>query len=169
MTDQRKDEARALSKDELELSDMVRYPKLKSLEDAELSDVISRLRDRRDRARQIASRQRREMRGKAAPAGAGPAAGDTGTQSKAHFLAAALRRAQEEIKRREAPEGDQAALSRKALKMKQDNPPQPSPFPVEDRSADEGMQPIENEGIAPSGAFDDVGDKPVLERSRKVR
>ena len=37
------------------------------------------------------------------------------------------------------------------------------------RTADEGMTPTPRPGIAPSGAFDAEGQRPVLERSRKVR
>ncbi|HMO42721.1 MAG TPA: hypothetical protein PKB04_05250 [Phenylobacterium sp.] len=37
------------------------------------------------------------------------------------------------------------------------------------RTAHEGMNPQPNTGIAPSGALDAEGHKPVVERSRKAR
>ena len=49
---------------------------MRLLDSAGLCDLVRRVRERRDRARDIASRQRREMRGKAAPAGAQPATGN---------------------------------------------------------------------------------------------
>lgn len=98
----RRAEERALDRDERALADQARYPALGRLEDRALADLVVRLRERRDRARGIARRQRREMRGKAAPAGATAATGDAGTLEKAKFLDAALRRAQDEVRRRKA-------------------------------------------------------------------
>jgi hypothetical protein len=169
MTDISKEERRALSQDELELVSRARHPDLSALGAGELSALVRQLRDRRDRARDLAERQRREMRGKAAPAGAEAARDDGGTRSKEHFLGAALSRARDELQRREGEEPSQAELSREALQMRrhaeQDRPEHPDPG----ASSDEGMQPIPNDGIAPSGAFDAEGDRPVVERSRKVR
>lgn len=108
------------------------------------------------------------MRGKAPPAGVVAATDNSGTAAKARCLDAALRRAQGEVtKRRDGGEASQADLARKALAMKEaaENGPQ---IP-EDRTANEGMRSIPNEGIAPSGALEAEGYKPVLERSRKVR
>ena len=55
------DELRALDADELSLADMTRPPALHDLSDAELSQTITRLRDRRNRARDLADRQAREV------------------------------------------------------------------------------------------------------------
>jgi hypothetical protein len=104
MTDLSKEEERALSRDELELVSAARHPGLREMSDRDLADLVTRLRDRRDRARSLAERQRREMRGKAAPAGASAAADNTGTRDKEHFLGAALARAQEERERRQSGE-----------------------------------------------------------------
>lgn len=41
--------------------------------------------------------------------------------------------------------------------------------PSSDQTAHEGMNPTPNSTIAPSGAFNAEGQRPVLERSRKVR
>ena len=43
------------------------------------------------------------------------------------------------------------------------------PEPPSDWTAGEGMRPIPNTSIAPSGALEQEGCRPVLERSRKVR
>ncbi|MDO8411761.1 MAG: hypothetical protein Q7S93_17040 [Phenylobacterium sp.] len=55
----------------------------------------------------------------------------------------------------------------KAMKLKdQADPPQ---HPQAGQTADEGMTPNPNATIAPSGALDAEGQRPVLERSRKAR
>ena len=87
------EERRALDADELQLADMARRPALGQLSDRELSDLVSRLRTRRNRARDIADRQGREARAKAAPAGTSPASGNAGTLSKHDYLNLALDRA----------------------------------------------------------------------------
>lgn len=48
------EESRALDADELQMADMARHPALGQLSDRELSDLISRLRSRRNRARRKA-------------------------------------------------------------------------------------------------------------------
>jgi hypothetical protein len=96
----RKEEERFLSKDEQEFVAKSHHPEMKELSDSDLSDLVTRLRERRDRARDIAQRQRREMRGKAAPAGAKQASDNTGTREKAAVIAAALKRVNKERERR---------------------------------------------------------------------
>lgn len=178
MTDLSKEEERALSRDELELVATAREPALGALDDRALGDLIARLRERRDRARAMADRQRREMRGKAAPSGATPAADNAGTRSKEHFLGAALARAMEERERRHKAEAGMAEdrkgesqhdIAEKALDMKREAEKATPEHPDPGAPADEGMQPNPNEDIAPSGAFEAEGDKVVVERSRKVR
>lgn len=61
----------------------------------------------------------------------------------------------------------QKAEAEKALKLKSEATPEPHPDPG--RTADEGMQPTNEREVAPSGALDAEGHRPVLERSRKVR
>jgi hypothetical protein len=171
MTDESKEEQRALSRDELELVSAARQPGLREMSDRDLADLVTRLRDRRDRARALADRQRREMRGKAAPAGATAAADNAGTRNKEHFLGAALARAMEERDRRTPEESmsegtkgeDQRALAEKALEMRREAHPENTPTP------DEGMNPVPHEEAVPSGNFDAEGHRVVVERSRKVR
>lgn len=63
---------------------------------------------------------------------------------------------------------NQAVLSRKALELKPEGFEEPKHPPTDDDSND-GMVPTSKEDQAPSGAFDAEGQRPVLERSRKVR
>lgn len=44
-----------------------------------------------------------------------------------------------------------------------------SDHPAAGQTPNEGMNPTPNGSIAPSGAFDAEGQRPVLERSRKAR
>jgi|GEM_PF-2783679 len=86
------DELRALDKEELSLFEQS-MGDLTRLGGSQLADLVRRLRDRRDRARDLADRQRREARGKAEPAGLHPAGGDEGMRLKKQVLTAALDRA----------------------------------------------------------------------------
>ncbi|WP_273687123.1 hypothetical protein [Ketogulonicigenium vulgare] len=90
------DEKRALSADEQTLADRTRQPELGRLTNKELSETISLLRERRNRARDVGDRQSREARGKAEPAGVSAAVGNLGMRSKSDFLNEALERATNE-------------------------------------------------------------------------
>lgn len=169
------EEKRALSRDELELADQTRPPLLKQLSDRELSDLVTRLRDRRNRARDLADRQGREARGKAEPAGATPAAGNRGTLTKTDYLDAALHRATAERHRRESGDGpSQTELSQKAAALKEEgqtaNPmvEDGAPLHPADPDADPGKAPLAGteRNMPPSGAFDHAGNLPARERSR---
>ncbi|MDO5705579.1 MAG: hypothetical protein Q4G49_10990 [Paracoccus sp. (in: a-proteobacteria)] len=170
------EEKRALNQDEQDLSLTARQPRLAELSDNDLSDLIRRLRDRRDRARDIANRQRREARGKAAPRGDVPAQRNDGTKTKHDYLSAALRRATAESKKRKggAPRAaTQAQLARKAAdlkaaaaeadSMKEDG----GPLHPRDPDADKGKKNLEDTARIkyPSGAFEHAGEKPARERS----
>jgi hypothetical protein len=186
------EERRALDADELALAEQSRHPRLGELSDRELSDLVSRLRSRRNRARDIADRQGREARAKAAPAGASPARGNKGTLSKHDYLNAALERAMEERKARGAAGGEarddnqddigardaelsQRELAEKAMRMKEAGEGGPSPMqeaggPLHpddpDASAGKGELADTARRTAPSGAFEHAGDLPSRERSR---
>ena len=75
----RKDEQRLLSADERALVDKTRGAALAALADTELSNLLKLLRERQSRARTIASRQAREMRGKADPSSKAAAARNDGS------------------------------------------------------------------------------------------
>lgn len=170
MSRTRRDEARLLNTDEHELVAQTHQPELRELDDEALSDLVVRLRGRRDRARDIARQQRREVRGKSAPSGARAASDDSGTKEKGALLAAALKRVSKESERRRHAQARNSLTSnaRRALAMKRAAGDPASNRP-RSRTAGEGMQAVPNDRIAPSGALDAEGHRPVLERSRKVR
>lgn len=116
-----KQEARALSADERPLVEKSHHPKLQSLSDKDLGDLISALRERRSKAKTQASQRRREMRGKAEPRGAAASKADEGSHLKTSVLANAVRRlnAEKERRRRMSAQVATVAASRKALALKQ--------------------------------------------------
>lgn len=64
-------------------------------------------------------------------------------------------------------DASQQAASTKAMELKATAP---APHhPSADRMSSDGMNNLPNGKIAPSGAFGAEGQRPVLERSRKVR
>ncbi|KAF0099316.1 MAG: hypothetical protein FD144_3929 [Rhodospirillaceae bacterium] len=117
----KKQEERALSADEKELVGMSAVRASRSLTDAELTRLVKRLRTKRDRAKTVAERQRRELRGKARPRGATPAKDDDGSQLKLMILSAALIRLDTETGRREQAKAKASlvASAKKALALKQ--------------------------------------------------
>jgi hypothetical protein len=117
----KKQELRALSADERELVDMSGARAVKSLTDAQLSGLVKRLRTKRDRARTMAERQRRELRGKATPRGATPPKADDGSRLKLTILTEALARLDAETARRGSVKAKAALVesAKKALALKQ--------------------------------------------------
>ena len=61
----------------------------------------------------------------------------------------------------------QSDAAQRALKMKRDA--DGPGHPPAGQTDDEGMTPVPNNTIAPSGALDAEGHRPVVERSRKSR
>ena len=116
----KKQEERALSADEKELVGLSAVRASRSLTDAELTRLVKRLRTKRDRAKTVAERQRRELRGKARPRGAAPAKDDDGSQLKLTILAAALARLDAETGRRGKAKAKETlvASAKKALAQK---------------------------------------------------
>lgn len=128
---------RLLRVSERELVAMTRVTALAKQSEAELRELIPRLRAARDRARVIARQQKREMRGKAAPRGATPARDNTGSADKAEVLVAALKRVTEALRKLKSP--TQAELARKALAKKRAAATTDRPAPG--KTATKGMQP----------------------------
>jgi len=116
----RKQEERALSADERDLVSQSHHPAVQQLSDQALNQLTKLLRERRDKASSQANRQRREMRGKGAPKGAGHAKGDHGTRLKAQVLANAMRRLNGEAERRRQMSARmaQVASAQRALDLK---------------------------------------------------
>jgi hypothetical protein len=115
-----KEERRWLSADELALVEKTRHPALGLLPDKDFTELRKLVRERRDRARDIAARQRRELRGKATPKGARPATSDAGTREKRDVLAAALKRINMEGARRQAKAAKEALVdsAKRALELR---------------------------------------------------
>lgn len=95
----RREEERALSKNERELVERSHHPVLQDLPDAELSSLVKLMRERRDKASDQAKQRRREMRGKGQPRGATPSSADDGSKRKVEVLAMAMRRLNKEVER----------------------------------------------------------------------
>lgn len=116
----RKEEIRALDTDERELVDRTRHPAIQDVSDADLADLIKLVRERRDRAQSLASRRRREMRGKSEARGARASAADEGSHLKTEVLAMAMRRLNAERQRREraAARSDLVSSAQNALALK---------------------------------------------------
>jgi hypothetical protein len=62
---------------------------------------------------------------------------------------------------------DQEAIAKRAMELKAAAPG--SSHPASEPTANKGMAPKPNTDMAPSGALNEEGQRPVLERSRKVR
>ena len=118
----RKEEERALSKDERELVERSHHPVLQEISDADLSSLVKLVRERRDKAADLAKQRRREMRGKGDPRGSAPSTSDEGSKLKAEVLAMAMRRLNKEVERRRRMAASVSLVenARKALLMKQE-------------------------------------------------
>lgn len=159
---------RLLDKSEFDLVERTRRGKLSGEKDDGLRDLARVLREKRDRARDIARQQRREFRGKAPPQGAKAATDNQGTKAKADALTVALKRVGAEQTRRaeklRAP--SQRSLARKALALKQRQSAAERP---KSRTASKGMQPVENKKAVKSGALKDAGARPAMMRAKMAR
>ncbi len=74
----------------------------------------------------------------------------------------------EKAKKAETEKDKLVSSARRALAMKKDSQAEDEAVP-KSTTAHEGMRPLPNTDIAPSGALEQEGHRPVLERSRKVR
>jgi hypothetical protein len=137
-----KQERRLLGADELTLVEKSHHPALGLLPDQDLAELRKLLRERRDRAKNIAARQRRELRGKAAPKGARAATDDSGTREKRDVLAAAVQRLNKEVARRQAKAARQALINaaKRALELRREADASAA-RPLPGRMANEGINP----------------------------
>jgi hypothetical protein len=171
----KREDERLLSKEEQNLVAQTRHPNVKALAEHDLLEIIKQLRERRDRTREFGRYKRRELRSQSAASGMTVASRSAALESEGHrakrtFLSGALKRANKETERRRATDARSALISnaKRALAMKKATDTD-TQWPPATRTAHEGMQPIPNSDIAPSGALDQEGQRVVLERSRKVR
>lgn len=116
----RKDEDRALNKDELELVAKSRHPELQDLSDTELKSLIKLVRERREKAKTTANQRRREMKGRTAPRGTTASTEDDGSRLKVRVLAMAMSRLNAENQRRQqmATHLDLISNAQHALELK---------------------------------------------------
>lgn len=161
-------EDRSLNVEERKVVALSRQPMLKSLKRQAVLDLQKRLRTMKEKARDQLNRRRRELRGKEQPRGKHATTEDAGSALKANLLVNALRRIDRDLGRREDDRRKpQSFYSKRALKSVRKM--HSEPHPDGGRTASYGMAPKPNKGIAPSGALDSQGQRPVLERSHKVR
>jgi hypothetical protein len=126
----------------LTLVEKTHHPELGLLPDRELAELRKLVRERRDRAQDIAARQRREVRGKAVPKGARAATDDSGTQEKRDVLAAAMQRLNKEVARRQAKAARQDLMesTKRALELRRAADANAT-RPPQGRTANEGINP----------------------------
>ncbi|MFN3701624.1 MAG: hypothetical protein ACK4VI_08920 [Alphaproteobacteria bacterium] len=122
-------EKRALTKDEFALVEKSHYPEIDKLSADELMDTAKRIRELRNKSRDLARQQRREQRGKAEPRGAQPAKDNSSQTFKKQIFAAALKRINRRLTRLQAEDKRQAHIeaAQRALAAKKENK-QLSPF-----------------------------------------
>jgi hypothetical protein len=144
MAQSRQMEQRLLDDSEKELVDGSRHPTLNSHSDEDLAKLRVNLRDRRDRARDIANRQRREMRGKVKPAASRAAGNDAGSREKFGVLSSALQRVNKEITRRKqiTAREELKQNAEKALEMRR---AASAPHRPSSRRTSKGMRAVPNE------------------------
>src|SRR5262249_53239033 len=101
MSDRKQLEARLLSTSELQDVNATRPPATEQDSGEPLKVLARRLKRARDRAKDIAAGQKREIRGKADPRGTKPTRDNTGTLAMAQVLGEAIEPIEEELSRRE--------------------------------------------------------------------
>ena len=116
-------EKRMLTATEFEVVEQSHYPAIMELPKEELSDILKLLREFRNKARDRAHQQRREMRGKSAPRAAVAAGDNSGTERKREIFASALKRVNRELSRIKKQESGkiQGDHARRALEIKRRN------------------------------------------------
>ena len=122
------------------------YPEVCGLPKEELVGVARRVREYRDKARDITRHRRRERRGKAEPRGANPAPSEAGTSMTKQIFTSALKRVHREIKRVEEDERRPTLVesARRALELKRAN--RVRHHPSAGRTASRGMRSLPNQG-----------------------
>ena len=135
-------ENRLLNASELEIVGDSRSPTIEQLSIEQLKALLHLLRQAHGRAKDISSRQQREIRGKVDSPGAKRVQDHTGSLAKVQVLFEAIQRVDEELSRRDETNKTtptQAELSRHALELKLSS--QTIQHPDPGRSASEGMRP----------------------------
>ncbi|WP_313616411.1 hypothetical protein [Agrobacterium sp.] len=145
MPNSRRTTLRVLDNAEVELVEASRHPAINTLADSELQQLRKTLRERRDKARDLANRTRREIRGKSARADGKAASTDTGIRERLSILANAVQRSNQEHSRRKRF-SSRDVLKRNAEKALEMRRAAASPINrPSSRRADKGMNAIPNE------------------------
>ena len=140
MSISRKEEQRALSKDELELVEQSHHPVVQKLERKELADLAKLLREKRDKATDLARQQRRELRGTSAPRGVGSAQNNDSQVFKKRIFANALQRVNKYLARH-----NHIAAAQRALELKKQREAARKSLPGgKSRTAGKGMKSVTN-------------------------
>ncbi|MFC7738890.1 hypothetical protein ACFQX4_24530 [Roseomonas sp. GCM10028921] len=162
-------ERRMLTDAEFEAVAGTHYPDICGLEKDELIGIARRVRDYRDKARDVTRQRRREQRGKAEPRGANPAPSEAGTARKKQLFAAALKRVNKQIDRLERLERcpSQGEIARRGLEMKRAN--QVRHHPSAGRTARRGMRSLPNRGDTVQVDPREVGRVSQFVKSAQVR
>lgn len=101
MSSNQQAEDRLLNASEAEIVAATRGAEIQGKTSEELRHLLGLLRKAHDRARDIAARQQREIRGKVEPQGARPVQDNLGTLAKTQALHDAIARVDAELQRRE--------------------------------------------------------------------
>ena len=162
-------ERRMLTEAEFEAVGRTHYPGICGQPKEELIGLARRLREYRDKARDITRHRRRERRGKAEPRGATPAPSEAGTSTKKQIFASALKRVNREIKRVEEDERRPTLVesARRALELKRAN--RVRRHPSAGRTASHGMRSLPNQGDTARVDPREVGRVSQAVRAAQVR
>jgi len=130
-----------LAHDEAEVVRVTHHPALAELDLKSLDEARKRLRELRDKERTLTRQRVREARGKGQPRGSGTA---EHRQARKQVFAGALRRANKQAHRLRVQEAKAAHVgaARKALAMRKTAPA--AARPSSGKTADKGMNPVEN-------------------------
>lgn len=139
-----KGERSALSHEEYETVLASHHPGIYDLDGKSLHELRVRLRGLRDKERTLARQKRREKRGKADARGGSFPGTQERPQLRKQIFAAAVKRVNKELERHRKLDAREANVeaAKRALAVKRANKFVHRPPPG--RTADEGMQPIEN-------------------------
>lgn len=133
-----------LSHEEAELIGGSHHPALGKLDRKALQEAGKRLRELRSKERGFARQKTRESKGKAEPRGGSfPGTADR-PQERKQIFSAALKRVNRQQTRLNVEEAKAAHIesARRALKLRQANPPPARP--KSGKTADKGLNPVEN-------------------------
>lgn len=169
MATSRNVERRQLNAEEFALVDQTRQPGVQALGEREVAQLLTRLRERRDRARDLANRQRRTVQRKQRDGVSTFEAKDLGNREKAGLLGEAIARLSKERERRRQA-GGLVENAGRALRMRRGalaadlaNRPDPG------SRAGAGLNPVENPTADRIGSAMEAGRVSQFVRDAQAR